>query len=144
MQDIYLIAEFGGESVAIESKYVESVVHIPEIIPAPQADKSVAGLFALRSRVLTLIDSSYMVTGISSSKGRNSLAIILEISGHCYGLLVERAEDVVSISREDMVDSISASQQWQKIVKEFAVLDGKTIMIVDPETLIGDAERLAA
>ena len=90
---LYLVADLAGSRVAIESGLVESVVHVPEIVPAPMSDPSIAGIFALRSRVLTLIDTQYLITGIQQRPEKGALSVVTEIAGHQYGLLVDKVHD---------------------------------------------------
>ena len=135
MEKLYLLAEFAGESVAINCSYIESVVHVQNVVSVPRCDKSVAGIFALRSRVLTLVDSKYVVTGEPSELGLKLLAVIMEIAGHSYGLLIDRAYEVVSISDAQQVNNVSVAPQWQAIVSCLAVVDGKSTMVIEPEAL---------
>jgi purine-binding chemotaxis protein CheW len=144
MPKLYLIAEFAGEAVAIDCSYIESVVHVQNVVSVPRCDKSIAGIFALRSRVLTLVDSKYVVTGETSELGFKSLAVIMEIAGHSYGLLIERAYEVVSISDAQMIKNVAVAPQWLAIISCLAVVDGKTTMIIDPRTLVAGEELIAA
>ena len=54
--NLFLIAYIAGRTVAIDSAEVDSVVDIGRITPVPYAYRDVAGLAALRSRVVTVID----------------------------------------------------------------------------------------
>jgi purine-binding chemotaxis protein CheW len=144
MTALYLIAHIDGCRVAIESDRVESIVHVPDIIPVPQADPSIAGLFALRSRVLTLIDSQYVVTGERRRLQKGCLAVVAEIGGHYFGLAVDRVEDVVSISDGDIQNAINPSEQWKSIITETASVGEELVMIVDPAKLVAGEQALAA
>jgi purine-binding chemotaxis protein CheW len=144
MTALYLIAHIDGCRVAIESDRVESIVHVPDIIPVPQSDASIAGLFALRSRVLTLIDSQYIVTGQRRHLQKGCLAVVAEIGGHHFGLAVDRVEDVVSISPDDIQTAISPSGQWSMIISETAAVGGDLVMILDPAKLVAGEKALAA
>ena len=55
--DLFLIAHIAGRGVAIESGQVDSVVDIGDVVAVPLADRAVRGLAALRSRVVTVIDT---------------------------------------------------------------------------------------
>jgi hypothetical protein len=57
MDDLKLIARIAGQDVALSAEAIESVVEIDAITPVPLAAAHIAGLAALRSRVLTLIDT---------------------------------------------------------------------------------------
>lgn len=144
MTALYLIAHIDGCRVAIESERVESIVHVPDIIPVPQSDPSIAGLFALRSRVLTLIDSQYIVTGERRVLQKGCLAVVAEIGGHHFGLAVDRVEDVVSISSDDIQPAISPADQWKSIISETASVGDDLVMILDPAKLVAGEHALAA
>lgn len=142
--NLYLIATIDGARVAIESDLVESVVHVHEVIPVPQSNPSVAGLFALRSRVLTLIDSQYLVTGKSVPVENGALAIIAEIAGHHFGLLVESVEDVVSIPLADVEKQIRPAAKWLGLATGIVEVGGQIAMIINPASLVSGPQQLAA
>ena len=56
MNELLLVVTIGGERVALPAVAVESVVELDTLIPVPRAAPHIAGLSALRSRVLTVID----------------------------------------------------------------------------------------
>lgn len=144
MAGLYLIAYIDGCRVAIESDRVESIVHVPDIIPVPQSDPSIAGLFALRSRVLTLIDSQYIVTGERRELQKGCLAVVAEIGGHHFGLAVDRVQDVVSISPSDIQTEIAPANQWKAIISQTASVGGELVMILDPARLVAGEQSQAA
>lgn len=144
MTALYLIAHINGCRVAIESDRVESIVHVPDIVAVPKSDPSVAGLFALRSRVLTLIDSQYIVTGMRRQLEKGCLAVVAEIGGHHFGLAVDRVEDVVTVSSDDIQTAIQPSDIWKSIISETASVDGELVMILDPSKLVAGKLALAA
>jgi purine-binding chemotaxis protein CheW len=136
MNNLFLIADLAGSRVAIESSLVESVVHVPEIVPAPRSDPSIAGIFALRSRVLTLIDTQFLITGVQQKAEKGALAVVTEIGGHQYGLLVEKVHDVVAINIEQAEVSIKAPPAWRRYVTQVATYDDLLIMILDTSALV--------
>lgn len=144
MTSLYLIAHIDGACVAIESDKVESIVHVQDIVPVPMCDPSIAGLFALRSRVLTLIDTQYLVTRNVQQVQKGALAVVVDIAGHHYGLLVEKVEDVVPINAEQFEENIKPAKKWMALVNETASVDGRLVMILDPVSLVNGQEALAA
>ena len=56
-EQLFLIAHIAGRGVAIDSAQVESVVDIGHVTPTPRVAKHIRGLAALRSRVVTVIDT---------------------------------------------------------------------------------------
>ncbi len=144
MGALYLIAIINGARIAIESDRVESVVNVHDVIPVPKSNAAVAGLFALRSRVLTLIDSQVLVTGKPKARDGSVLAVIANIGGHAFGLIVDSVEDVVSIEEDMIEQSINPGDEWRALVTSVAIIDDKMVMIVDPVQLTGGIEAVAA
>jgi purine-binding chemotaxis protein CheW len=144
MTSLYLIAHINGACVGIESDRIESIVHVQDIVPVPNSDPSIAGLFALRSRVLTLIDTQYLVTGETQHAVKGALAVVVDVAGHQYGLLVDKVEDVVSINDDQIENNIQPAAIWSALVTETASVDGRLIMILDPASLVSGQEAIAA
>lgn len=140
---LYLIADLAGSRVAIESGLVESVVHVPDIVPAPMSDPSIAGIFALRSRVLTLIDTQFLVTGVQQHAQKGALAVVTEIAGHQYGLLVDKVHDVVAIDMKQVETAISPPDAWARYVAHIASHDGALVMILHTSALVSGQAALA-
>ncbi len=93
MDMLKLIARIGDQQIAISADQVESVVEIDAITPVPLAAPHIAGLAALRSRVLTIIDT-YAALEIGRSPREGLLqAIVVTIDHHLYGLLVDEVVD---------------------------------------------------
>jgi len=136
MTDLFLIAHVGGARVAIESGAVESIVHVPEIVPVPMCDPSVIGIFALRSRVLTLIDTQLLITSLPQSGKKGALAVVTEIAGHQYGLLVDKVDDVVPIAGDQIETQITPSAAWAPYVSSIATTDGELVMILNTDALV--------
>ncbi|MBL0925948.1 MAG: chemotaxis protein CheW [Sphingomonadaceae bacterium] len=144
MDSLYLIAHLNGACVGIDSSAIESIVHVQDVVPVPRCDPSIAGLFALRSRVLTLVDTQYLVTGIRKQVEKGALAVVVEIAGHQYGLLVDRVEDVVSILPGQIEDRVKPAAEWAALAKCTASVDGRLVMLLDPESLVQGQISLAA
>ena len=144
MSALFLIAHINGARVTIDSESIESLVHVQEVISVPKCDPRIAGLFALRSRVLTLIDSQYLVTGKNRQVQKGALAVVAEISGHHFGLLVDSVEDVVTITVEQIEHNIKPAKAWAPLVTGTASVGGEMVMILDPARLVNAEEALAA
>ena len=93
MAELLLIVRLAGERVAFPAAEVESVVEIEGLTPVPRAAGHVAGLSALRSRVLTVIDCLASLEFGCSARAQPKRSSVVD--GHPYALLVEEVEDVV-------------------------------------------------
>ena len=136
MENLFLVVEFAGERVAIPSHEVESVVRVENIVSVPGASPVIAGLFALRSRVLTLIDTQYLVTQESRPVNKGDFCVVTEIDGHPYGLIVDRVEDVVTVSQEDLMHIGFANGKWRAVSKGMITHNDKLLLLLNSRSLV--------
>jgi purine-binding chemotaxis protein CheW len=144
MDHLFLIATIAGTEIAISSDCIESVVTVGEIVDVPQSDPLIAGLIALRSRVLTLIDCQYAVTGKRHSGESSRLAVIATILGHPYALRVEAVKDVVSVRPEAIKPPSRLDPRWLRIVSHVIEVENSMVMQLDPEMLLMPQTAMAA
>ena len=144
MMNLYLVAHIAGTQVAISTGEVESVVSIGEIVPIPAAPKRVAGMFALRSRVVTLIDAGWMVSGVRTPAAEDATAIVAEIGGHVYGFLTDTVEDVVTVATDQIRETGGIAQGWNGFATGVARMEERTLLVVRLENFITAPRRLAA
>ncbi len=136
MKNLFFIADLAGSRVAIQSGLVESVVHVPDIVPVPMCDPAIAGIFALRSRVLTLIDTQFLVTAKPQYAQKGALAVVTEIGGHQYGLLVDKVHDVVALDLEKAETAVRPPPAWARYVDQIAAYNGALVMILNTSALV--------
>ena len=144
MSDLYLIATISGEDVAIPADRVESVVKVRDIVRVPAVKPYVTGLFALRSRVLTLIDCQYFITGKAAALAEDQTAIVAEISGHFYGFLVDAVKDVCAPEDPPQALPVKLADGWQKLGSAMIGLDGESMLVVEPGNMIVPMQAKAA
>jgi purine-binding chemotaxis protein CheW len=97
MSQLYLFATLAGTRIAVETQEVEAVVRLADVSPVPGMGAHIAGLSALRSRVLTIIDAAALIHGAPTPAKARGLAIIANISGHSYGIMVDGVTDICTI-----------------------------------------------
>lgn len=144
MKDLYLIAVIAGETVAIPSERIDSVVKVRESVPVPSSAPFITGLFALRSRVLTLIDCQYFVTGEPADLKAGQPAIVVDIGGCCYGLLVDDVLDVIPIPTPRLPLPSQLPAGWSEVGRALLELGGETYLLIDPDYMVNPAMRRAA
>src|SRR3546814_14566458 len=97
MEKLYLVARIADTRGALRSRTIHSVGTVGQLVEVPAAPPHVAGLFALRSRVFTLIDP-HVVIGLSPvSVAPGQRVIVVEVAEHGYALLADEIEDVCFI-----------------------------------------------
>lgn len=136
MENLFLVVHLAGERVAIPSHEVESVVRIENIVTVPGASPVIAGLFALRSRVLTLIDAQYLITENKRPVNDGDFCVVTEIDGHPYGLIVDNVEDVVTVKEENLRHIGFANGKWRAISKGMITHDEKLLLLLNSHALV--------
>lgn len=136
MNNLYLIVTIAGNRVAIPATSVESVVEIDRIDPVPLVADHVAGLFALRSRVMTVIDSCASV-GLGRFVWDGSAeAVIVNCEGHGYAILVENVDDVVEVNTPVAASRAVLSAGWARVSVGTIEVHDEALLVVDPVRLI--------
>lgn len=144
MADLLLIASLAGRRIAFPASDVEAVVELEGLTPAPGAASHVAGLSALRSRVLTVIDGlASLEFGRSGETGLGQ-AIIVPSGGHTYALLVDDVEDVVEAAGPPAPVNAPLGAGWDRVALGMIEAESELFLLVDPHQLIaGPAARAA-
>jgi len=143
MAELLLIARLAGRRIAFPAADVEAVVELEGLTPAPRAAPHVAGLSALRSRVLTVIDGlAALEAGRSEGPARD--AIVVPSGGHTYALLVDEVEDVIEASSAPVSARAPLGAGWDRVSLGMVEAEGQLFLLVDPHQLIaGPAARAA-
>lgn len=143
MSNLLLIVCLAGERVALPADEVEAVVEIEGITPVPRSADHVAGLTALRSRVLTVIDCAASLQAGTPATGTRD-AVVVVADGHPYALLVDGVEDVVEASGDARPVRTSLSGGWRRVTRGTVDAQGDLLLLIDPGALIAGPEAKAA
>ena len=145
MNELLLVVTIAGERIALPSAAVESVVELDALIPVPRAAPHVAGLSALRSRVLTVIDCMRALElGVTDCSDGIREAVVVELEGHHYALMVDTVEDVVEALSEPSPVRAAMGSGWERIAKGMVETENGPLLVVDVAALIGGIEAKAA
>jgi purine-binding chemotaxis protein CheW len=137
MNELLLIVSVGESRVAFPAAAVESVVELEALIPVPRAAPHIAGLSALRSRVLTVIDTmrSLSLGDTDCSDGIRDAAVV-EIDGHHYALIVDTVEDVVEARSEPSPVRAAMGEGWERVALGLVETDEGPFLLVDIDALV--------
>ena len=145
MNQLLLIVTIAGSRVAFPAAKVESVVELDALSPVPRAAAHVAGLSALRSRVLTVIDCQRSLElGTTDLSGLREAAVV-EVDGHHYALTVDAVEDVVEALSEPQPVRAPMEAGWERVGLGMIETEEGPLLLVDIDSLIsGPANDRAA
>ncbi len=145
MAELLLIVTIAGERVALPAAAIESVVELDTLIPVPRAAPHVAGLSALRSRVLTVIDCRRSLDlGISDCSNGIREAAVVELDGHNYALIVDLVEDVVEALSQPAPMRAAMGPGWERVSAGMVETEAGPLLLVDVAALVGGSEARAA
>ncbi|QDP18780.1 chemotaxis protein CheW [Sphingomonas xanthus] len=138
MNELLLIVTIAGSRVALPAASVESVVELEALIPVPRAPAHVAGLSALRSRVLTVIDcrSSLGLGTTLLSDGELHEAAVVELDGHHYALTVDAVEDVVEALSEPSAIRAAMGDGWERVSLGIVETEEGPMLLVDVSAVV--------
>jgi purine-binding chemotaxis protein CheW len=104
------------------------------IVSVPLAADHVIGLAAIRSQVITVIDGR-VATG-SRQGPPTGPAVVAEIEGHRYAILVDRVDDVVAAELHAASEAVPMTQQWRALALGVIETGDMFTVVVDPARLI--------
>ena len=145
MNELLLLVTIAGERVALPAASVESVVELETLTPVPRAPQHVAGLSALRSRVLTVIDCmrSLELGDTDCSDGIREAAVI-ELDGHHYALIVDQVEDVVEALSEPAAVRAAMEPGWDRVAQGMVETEEGPLLLIDVTALSAGPDLRAA
>ena len=145
MNHLLLIVTIAGSRVAFPAAKVESVVELDALSPVPRAAAHIAGLSALRSRVLTVIDCRRSLElGSTDLSGLHEAAVV-EVDGHHYALTVDAVEDVVEAMSEPQPVRATMEAGWERVGLGMIETEEGPLLLIDIDGLIaGPASDRAA
>jgi purine-binding chemotaxis protein CheW len=145
MNELLLIVTIAGERVAFPADAVESVVELDTLIPVPRAAPHVAGLSALRSRVLTVIDCMRSLElGVTDCSDGIREAAVVELDAHHYALIVDAVEDVVEALSDPTPIRAAMGAGWERAAQGMVETEVGPLLLVDVAALISGSEARAA
>ena len=145
MSALLLVVTIAGERVALAAETVESVVELDTLIAVPRAAPHIAGLSALRSRVLTVVDcrrSLELGTSVCANGIRE--AAVVELDGHHYALIVDLIEDVVEALSDPVPVRAAMGPGWERVSQGLVETESGPLLLIDVAALVAGAEIRAA
>lgn len=139
-----LLVSIGGERAAVASEIIRSVVELEAVTAVPRAPEHVAGLAALRSRAMTVVDCRRSLE-LPAAEERSSLAVVVEIDEFLYALVVDEVEEVVPFDTEPSEIRADLLPGWARAAQGMVETTAGPALVLDPGKLIeGPAKRKAA
>ena len=147
MNELLLVVRIAGQRVALPAVRIESVVELDTLIPVPRVADHVAGLSALRSRVLTVICCRRSL-GLDQPEITDGLleAAVTELDGHHYALIVDGVEDVLQALSDPVPVRAAMGAGWERVSSGMVETEEGALLLIDVSALVAgpDPVRSAA
>ena len=144
MNDLLVMARIADRRCAFRADHVQSVIELGDVTPIPCAPDFVAGITALRSQALTVIDCRRAIGIDPRDLASDDRAIVVSIAGYSYALVVDEIEDVTTAIEE--VDEVAGGygEKWSRIASTMVETSAGPALLIDLGALIAGPENFEA
>jgi chemotaxis signal transduction protein len=140
-----LLVMLAGRRAALPAERVNSVIEPASVVPVPRAPVHVAGIAALRSRPLTIIDCRAALGFPPDETGSGGTrAVVVEHDGHLYGLKVDAADDIVEAAGEILTTAGDPGPGWNRASSGMIESTAGPLLLLDIARLVAGPAALAA
>jgi purine-binding chemotaxis protein CheW len=138
MSAMLLVVTVAGRQAVLPALDVKAVVELPSVTPVPCVAPHVAGLAALRSRPMTVIDCSVVIDHQAAGAGQASArrAVVVDHEGHLYALLVEAADAIVEARSELLPLGADPGAGWSQVALGWIETEAGGLPLLDRGELI--------
>lgn len=141
--DLLVILQIAGRRCALSALEVKSVIEVGAITPIPRAPAWIAGIAALRSQALTVIDCRRAI-GLASDTGSewatDHRAAVVAEGGHSYALLVDGIEDITTAVGEVGQVPGGFGAEWSRVARGMIETMAGPALLVDLGALLAGPE----
>jgi purine-binding chemotaxis protein CheW len=142
-EQLLVILQIAGRRCALDALDVKSVIETGAITPIPRAPAWIAGITALRSQALTVIDCRRAIGLNEGDWPTDHRAAVVSEGGHTYALLVDGIEDITTAVGEPGQIPGGFGAEWSRIaIGMIETMAGPALLLDCPALLAGpDAHR---
>lgn len=141
-----LTFDIDNQSYGVEIMHTIEIISMQSITAVPDIPDYIKGIINSRGKVIPVIDVGMRFNKGEKPHDERTCIVVVEVKDITVGLIVERIDEVITISDENMVpmpefDSINAN----RFVKMIGKIDEQVKMVLDCEKLFyNDYELVVA
>ena len=136
--ELLVIARIAGRSCALSALEVKSVIEIGAVTPIPRAPAWIAGITALRSQALTVIDCRRALGLEATTWATDHRAVVVAESGHSYALMVDGIDDITTAVGEVGQIPGGFGAEWSRVATGMIeTMAGPALLLDLPALLAG-------
>lgn len=137
---LLVIAQIAGRRCALCALDVKSVIEIGTVTPIPRAPAWIAGITALRSQALTVIDCRRALGLGSDDWATDHRAVVVTEGGHSFALMVDSIEDITTAAGEAGQVPGGFGAEWSRVATGMIETLAGPALMLDLAALLGGPE----
>lgn len=138
--ELLVVARIAGRACAFSALDVKSVIEIGTVTPIPRSPAWIAGITALRSQALTVIDCRRGLGLQEAEWPTDHRAIVVAQGGHSYALLVDAIEDITTAASDVGQVPGGFGPEWSRIAGGMVETMAGPALLVDLAALLAGPE----
>ncbi len=136
MNDLMVMTQIAGRRCVLCAHDVSSVIELGSITPVPGTPDFIAGITALRSQALTVIDCRNALGFKASTWPTDPRAAVISVDGHSYALVVDVIEDITtSVAQPEQVTG-GFGPEWSRVTTGMIETALGPALLLDLDALI--------
>lgn len=134
--DIELLTfKVNGETFAVNTLEVESIVNVDKITSVPNTKSYIDGIMSYRNGTVTVINLSKRMFNCDNSKGDKKTCIVCKVDNTKMALHVPEISEIIKLSSNDILPLDDLARSDKTIIKNVLQHDKKIVQIVDLDKL---------
>jgi purine-binding chemotaxis protein CheW len=137
-----MIAQIAGRRCALSALDVKSVIELGAVTPIPRTPEHIAGITALRSQALTVIDCRLALGLAGDAWPTDHRAAVVAEGGHAYALMVDGIEDITTSVGEPGQVPGGFGPEWSRVATGMIETMIGPALLIDLAALLGGPDAV--
>lgn len=140
MNDLLVMAQIAGRRCAFQAHDVRSVIEVGTITPVPRAPDFIAGITAMRSQALTVIDCRRAIGFDPGRWALDNRAIVVGLADYSYALRVDAIEDITTAISEPEHVPGGFGPEWTRVADSMIETRAGPALLINLTELIAGCD----
>lgn len=142
----YVTVYIGGQLFGLPIGKVHDVFMPDSMTRVPLSSPEIAGILNLRGRIVTAIEMRTRLSLPDRDPEETAMAVGIEFRGESYGLIIDSVGEVLMLGVDSKEPNpANLDSRWSELADGVHRLDGKLMIVLDIERLLGDMmDQMAA
>lgn len=133
----FLTAYVNNHYLGIPIQMIQDVIGMQDITNVPLSTDSIAGILNLRGRIVTAIDMHRRFGEPAPEDSVAPMGVIIESQDELFSLLVDRVDDVMSVSLANLEKPpATLNPVWSNVCHNVYQVKDRILIIVDPNKIL--------